>query len=203
MKMLKQLKNDLLVEMDKGTVTVANEAALRLKMMQVACGVVYDSSHDEHKLDCRPRLTVLRELIDEAGAKVIIFAPFISVVNMLNLALKDYSRAVILGETPVKERTEIIRAFQQERAPHVLIAHPETISHGQTLTAAATTVWYGPTDKTDVYIQANKRMHRPGQKRPCTVVNLASTQIEREVYRRLASNESLQGLLLKMVRNQK
>jgi len=117
--------------------------------------------------------------------------------------LKDYSRRVILGSTPVKERNDIIRAFQQGRDPHVLIAHPETISHGQTLTAAATTVWYGPTDKTDVYIQANKRMHRPGQKHACTVVNLASTQIEREVYRRLAGNESLQGLLLKMVEGQR
>ncbi len=202
-KLLKRLKIDLMVEMERGTVTVANEAALRLKMMQVCQGVVYDSHHDTHKLDCAPRLAVLREIIEEAGSKVIVFAPFISVVNMLKFSLKDYSTRVILGETPVKERTEIIRAFQQERDPHVLIAHPETISHGQTLTAAATTVWYGPTDKTDVYIQANKRMHRPGQKRPCSVVNLASTPVEREVYRRLASNESMQGLLLKMVKEQR
>ena len=202
-KLLKQLKNDLLLEMQKGTVTVANEAALRIKIMQIACGVVYDSEHKENKVDCAPRLKVLREIIEEAGSKVIVFAPFISVVNMLNFSLKDYSRRVILGSTPVKERNDIIRAFQQGRDPHVLIAHPETISHGQTLTAAATTVWYGPTDKTDVYIQANKRMHRPGQKHACTVVNLASTQIEREVYRRLAGNESLQGLLLKMVEGQR
>jgi SNF2 family DNA or RNA helicase len=202
-KLAKDIKRELLVEMGKGTITVANEAALRLKLMQIACGVVYDSDHNEHRVDCRPRLAVLREIIEEAGSKVIIFAPFISVVNMLKEVLKDYSRRVILGSTPVKERNEIIRAFQQERDPHVLIAHPETISHGQTLTAAATTVWYGPTDKTDVYIQANKRMHRPGQKRACTVVNLASTPTEREVYRRLASNESLQGLLLRMVEDQR
>jgi SNF2 family DNA or RNA helicase len=202
-KAIKALKNDLLLEINKGTVTVANEAALRIKMIQVACGGVYDSEHSGHKLDCRPRVAVVRELIEESGSKVIIFAPFIFVVNMLNSVLKEYSRRVILGSTPVKERNEIIRAFQQERDPHVLIAHPETISHGQTLTAASTTVWYGPTDKTDVYIQANKRMHRPGQKRPCAVVNLAATPLEREIYRRLASNESMQGLLLKLVEEQR
>lgn len=200
--LLHRLKNDLLLEMKNGTVTVANEAALRLKMMQVCQGVVYDEDHKAHRLDCQPRIHVLREIIEEAGAKVIVFCPFISVVNMLNEVLKDFSRAVIIGDTPVKERTKIIRAFQQERDPHVLIAHPETISHGQTLTAAATTVWYGPTDKTDIYIQANKRMHRPGQQRPCTVVNLSATRVEREVYRRLEANESLQGLLLKMVKEQ-
>jgi superfamily II DNA or RNA helicase len=202
-KMLKDIKRDLVLMLEKGTVTVANEAALRLKIMQVSCGVIYDEKHKEHRLDCHTRIKVLREIIEEAGAKVIIFAPFISVVNMLNGALKDYSRRVILGSTPVKERTEIIRDFQQKSDPHVLIAHPETISHGQTLTAASTTIWYGPTDKTDIYIQANKRMHRPGQTRPCTVVNLAGTAVERETYRRLANNESLQGMLLKMVENQR
>lgn len=201
-KLLKQLKNDLLLEMKKGIVTVANEAALRIKLLQIACGAVYDQDHVAHPVDCAPRLRVLREIIEESTGKVIVFAPFISAVHLLEKALKEFTRCIILGETAVKERTDIIHRFQQERDPHVLIAHPETISHGQTLTAAATTVWYGPTDKTDVYIQANKRMHRPGQNRPCTVVNLAGTGVEREVYRRLASNESQQGLLLKMVKEQ-
>jgi SNF2 family DNA or RNA helicase len=199
---IKQIKNDLILEMGKGTVTVANEAALRTKLLQIGCGAVYDADHKAHPVDCAPRLHVLRELIEEASGKVIVFAPFTSIVHMLEKALKDFTRCIILGDTPVKERTDIIHRFQQERDPHVLIAHPETISHGQTLTAAATTVWYGPTDKTDVYIQANKRMHRPGQQRPCTVVNLAGTGVEREIYRRLANNESQQGLLLKMVREQ-
>ena len=198
-KLLKQIQKDLLLEMSKGTVTVANEAALRIKLMQIACGVVYDEDHKEHKLDCSPRLSVLRELIEYESAKCVVFAPFISVVKMLNEALREFTRCVILGETPVKERTRIIRAFQQERNPRVLLAHPETISHGQTLTAAATLVWFGPVDKTDVYIQANKRIHRPGQTRPCTVVNLAGCRTEREAYRRLETRESNQGLLLKMV----
>jgi SNF2 family DNA or RNA helicase len=203
MDLIKTLKRDLLLTMEKGQVTVPNEAALRLKLMQIACGCVYDADHKEHRIDCGGRIKALRHIIEEeAEAKVIIFAPFISVVHMLKDALTDFTRQIILGDTPVKERTEIIRDFQQARDPHVLIAHPETISHGQTLTAAATTIWYGPTDKTDVYIQANKRMHRPGQRRACTVLNLASTAVEREVYRRLAGNESQQGLLLKMVKEQ-
>ncbi len=198
-KLLREIKRDLILQLGKGEITVANEAALRIKMLQIASGVVYDKDHKEHKVDCRPRLRALREIIGDESAKTIVFAPFTSVVNMINSALKDFTRAVILGATPVKERTQIINAFQQERDPRVLIAHPETIAHGQTLTAAATTVWFGPVDKTDSYIQANKRMHRPGQNRPCTVVNLAGSSLEGEVFRRLAANESMQGLMLKMV----
>ncbi|HEX8838233.1 MAG TPA: DEAD/DEAH box helicase [Candidatus Acidoferrum sp.] len=199
LKWIAELKREFLLELKKGTVTAVNEAAMRLKLLQIASGVVYDEKHNEHKVDCRPRFAALREIADEAEAKIIIFAPFISTVNMLNAGLTEYSRCVILGSTPVKERIDLIRRFQQERDPRVLIAHPETIAEGQTLTAAATVVWWSPIDKTRLYLQGNKRIHRPGQTRSCTVVNIAGSKVEREVYRRLANNEEMQGLLLKMV----
>lgn len=197
-KLLKELKKELLVEMKRGNITVANEAALRTKLIQICCGAVYDENHHAYELDCGPRIKALREIIENEAAKVIVFAPFISVVNYLNRALKGFSHSVITGETPPSERAEIMRKFQQEADPRVILAHPEPIARGQTLTAAATTVWWGPIDKTETYIQANKRMHRPGQTRPCTVVNFAGSAIEREVFRRLAANESMQGLMLKL-----
>jgi SNF2 family DNA or RNA helicase len=200
--LIKLLRKDLVLEMEKGTVHAVNEASKRTKLIQICCGCVYDEHHRAHHVDFIPRIKVLRELIEEAGSKVVVFAPFTSVVHRLNECLKDFTRCVILGETSVKDRTTIIKRFQQEKDPHVLIAQPETISHGQTLTAAATIVWFGPIDKTDVYIQACKRIHRPGQNRPCTVVNLAGSRIERESFRRLEHNESQQGLLLKMVKEQ-
>src|SRR5215467_1885963 len=198
-KWMRELRNEFMLELKKGTVTAVNEAALRSKLLQIASGVVYDENHKEHKVDCRPRLAVLRELIEQESAKVVIFASFISAVNMLNAGLTEYSRAVIYGAVPHKERTDIIRAFQNERDPRILIAHPETIAEGQTLTAAATIVWWSPTDKTRLYLQGNKRIHRPGQSRACTVVNLAGSKVEREIYKRLAANEDMQGALLKMV----
>lgn len=197
-KALKEIKREFLLEMEKGTVSAVNEAALRSKMLQICQGAVYDDKHAAHILDCKPRISALKELIENESAKTIVFCGFTSVVNRLNEALTDYTHEVITGATTPKERARIIQAFQNERDPHVLLAHPETISHGQTLTAAATTVWFGPIDKADVYIQANKRMHRPGQLRPCTVVNLAGSPVEREAYKRLGTNQSLQGLMLKL-----
>lgn len=201
-KLMKRLKNDLLAMIDGGTISVANEASLRTKLMQAACGAVYDEDHRALAVDAAPRIEALRDIIEEAGSKIIVFAPFVSVVHMLHKALDNYSTSVIVGDTPVKEREKILRAFQESDDPRVLIAQPETIAHGLTLTAAATIVWYGPIDKTDTYIQANKRIHRPGQTKTCVVVHLSSTAVERETYRRLAANESLQGMLLKLVEEQ-
>lgn len=202
--LLKKLKNDFVAYVKHGTVTVANEAALRIKMIQASCGAIYDEKHEAHLINCWPRLAAVRDIVEEAGAKVLVFAPFVSVVNMLHKDLtKHYTCGLITGTTPVKDRIEILKNFQDGKDPRVLVAHPETISHGLTLTAAATIVWYAPVDKTDVYIQACKRIHRPGQSRTCVVVNLSATAVERETYRRLLTNERMQGVLLKLVEEQR
>jgi hypothetical protein len=62
-------------------------------------------------------------------------------------------------------------------------------------------VWFAPVDSTEIYLQANKRIDRPGQVHTTTIVQLASTQVERDIFHRLERNETLQGVVLKMVRD--
>ena len=182
----------------RGEVNAANEAVLRMKLIQISCGAVYDADRTVHHLDCAPRLKELEDVIEEAHRKVIIFAPLTSVVDLLKTKLTKWSRAVINGSVPDKQRSEIFRAFQDDAEPQLLIADPGTMSHGLTLTKATTIVWYAPTDRTETYLQANKRIHRPGQDSKTTIVQIAATPIEREIFRRLEANESLQGVVLKL-----
>lgn len=201
-KLYKELKRDLTLQLEKGTVNAVNEAALRLKLIQISCGAVYDSEHRVTRVDCGPRLAELRAVIEEAARKVIIFTPLTSVVHMLYDELKEYSRAMINGEVPIKARDEIFRRFQSESDPQLLIADPATMSHGLDLFAASVVVWYGATDRTELYLQANRRIDRPGQTVATTIVQLASTAVEREIFKRAASNTSMQGAILDMVRMQ-
>jgi SNF2 family DNA or RNA helicase len=98
------------------------------------------------------------------------------------------------------ERNETLADFMAKDKPRVLIAHPRTMAHGLTLTAATTVIWYAPIDSTELYLQANKRIDRPGQTKATTVVQLTSTPVEREIYRRLEHNEALQGSLLALAK---
>ncbi len=200
-KLYKELKRDLTLQLEKGVVTAVNQAALRLKLIQISCGALYDSDHHVTRVDCSPRLAVLREVIEEAARKVIIFTPLTSIVHMLYGELKEYSRAMINGEVPPKARDEIFRCFQTERDPQLLIADPSTMSHGLDLFAASVVVWYGATDRTELYLQANRRIDRPGQSVPTTIVQLAATAVEREIFRRCATNTSMQGAILELVEN--
>lgn len=201
-KLYKDLKRDLQLQLEKGVVNAVNEAALRLKLIQISCGAVYDSDHRVTRVDCGPRLRELRAVIEEAKRKVIIFTPLTSVVHLLYDELKEYSRAMINGEVPPKARDEIFNLFQTQANPQILIADPATMSHGLDLFAASVVVWYGATDRTELYLQANRRIDRPGQTVPTTIVQLAATPTEREIFKRAATNTSMQGAILDMVRNQ-
>jgi SNF2 family DNA or RNA helicase len=200
-KAYKEMQRDLRLQIAGKTITAVNEAVLRWKLIQISCGAIYSGDREVHKVDAAPRLAALREVLEQCNEKVIIMAPLTSVVNLLNKELTEYTRVVVNGEVSHKARSEIFRAFQEDEHPRLLIADPGTMAHGLTLTAASTVVWYAPTDKTEIYLQANKRIDRPGQTKNTTVVQLASTPTEREIFHRLERNETLQGVVLRMVRD--
>lgn len=198
-KAYKDLKRELSIQIKSKEVTAANEGVLRMKLIQIACGAVYDGEHKAHDLNPANRVSVLEEVLDQSTHKTIIFAPLTSVINMLKTKLSKRSVAVVNGQVGRKERDEIFRAFQEDEHPRIIVADPGTMAHGLTLTKATTVVWYAPTDKTELYLQANARINRPGQVHQTTVVQISACSIEREIYRRLEANESLQGVVLKMV----
>jgi SNF2 family DNA or RNA helicase len=201
-KAYKIMKDTCLMYIESGRpITAANEAVMRLKLIQIACGAVYGQDREIHHTDAAPRINELKEIIKECREKIIIFAPLTSVVDMLHKELKDtYEVARINGPVSPKERSEIFRAFQETESPRILIADPGTMAHGLTLVAATCIIWYAPTDRTELYLQANARINRPGQTKTTTIVQLAATPIEREIYRRLESNETMQGLVLKLAK---
>lgn len=200
-KLMAALKRDLQVVVKEGQpITAANEAAARQKFLQISLGAVYDEAHDVHHVDAAPRLAELRAIISQAPGKILIFAGLTSVVNLLYRELKDWTHEVVNGEVGQRERTRIFHDFQNAEAPRLLIADPGTMAHGLDLWAARTVVWYGPTEKAELYAQANRRAHRPGQRHPVSVVQVVSNKFEQEIYRRLETNTSLQGALLDMIR---
>lgn len=200
-RLLATLKKNLQVVVASGKpITADNESAARQKFMQISLGAIYDEAHDVHYVDAKPRFAELKAIIDQAPGKILIFAGLTSVVNLLYRELKAWSREVVNGDVGTKERARIFAAFQNADNPRLLIADPGTMAHGLDLWRAQTVIWYGPTDKAELYAQANRRAHRPGQRFPVSVVQVVSNKLEQEIYRRLETNTSLQGALLDMIR---
>jgi SNF2 family DNA or RNA helicase len=98
------------------------------------------------------------------------------------------SCAVINGKVPVNKRSEIVHRFQTEPNPHVLIIQPQAASHGLTLTAADTIIWYAPVTSVETYLQANARIERPGHKSAMTIVHIRGSEVENKLYSMLRNN---------------
>jgi SNF2 family DNA or RNA helicase len=201
-RLMAELKKDLQVVVKSGQpITAANEAAARQKFLQISLGAIYDEGHRAHQVDAKPRMEELKAIVEQAPAKLLLLVGLTSVVQIVYKELKKrWSCEIVNGDVGPKERSRIFSAFQRDADPRILVADPGTMAHGLDLFAAQTVVWYGPTDKTELYLQANRRAHRPGQKYPVTIVQIVSNPLEREIYKRLESNTTLQGVLLDMVR---
>jgi SNF2 family DNA or RNA helicase len=200
-RMMAELKRDLQVGIKSGEqITAANEAAARQKFLQISAGAIYDQNHKVHHIDAQPRLSVLREVLEESSGKFLVFASLTSVVNMLAKELRKYNVAVVNGDVSQKDRTKIFAEFQQEGGLRGIIADPGTMAHGLDLWMARTVIWYTPVDKAELYDQAIHRALRPGQKFPVNVVQIVSNPLDREIFRRLENNLSLQGTLLTMIK---
>jgi len=180
----KQLKKDHLLELQGADVTAVNAAVMMNKLSQLACGCVYTDSGDILEFDITKRYNVLREVIDEAANKVIVFVPFQHTIDVLTNKLRadKISVGIISGKVSAGKRTQLFKEFQTTPDPRVLIVQPQAAAHGVTLTAADTVVWWSPTASLEIYDQANARIHRSGQKNKCTVVQLSGSAVEDRIY---------------------
>jgi SNF2 family DNA or RNA helicase len=184
-----------------GEVLAVNEAVKASKLVQIACGAAYDSDRNTVELDATPRLEVVKEIIEEAEGKTIVYVPFTSAVaNVAKyLELNGITVECVYGDVSKRERDRIFSAFQHTDDPRVLVAQPAAMSHGLTLTAANTIIWYAPIFSNEIYDQACARITRPSQMRQQLIVNIEGSPIENKTYDRLKNKQKMQGILLSMV----
>jgi SNF2 family DNA or RNA helicase len=185
------------------SVTAVNEGVLQSKLLQVSMGYIYTDAKGVLTLPNDARLEMLAEIVEQTSRKVIVFVPFIHALQgVAQFLQKRTSIAVVHGQTPIAARNKIFRSFQEEYDPHTIIAHPACMSHGLTLTAANTIVWFGPVNNYETYEQANARIVRPGQSSKTIIVHLVGTPVERLSYKRLQERGTFQGMLLELFRAQ-
>jgi len=189
-KFYKILKDNMIMEAAGEEISSANAATSINKLLQISGGAVYTDTKDIVEFDVSNRLQVILEVVEESSHKVLIFVPFTHTIELLNAYLTNNKIAceVINGAVPVNRRSSIVDDFQTTDRIKVLIIQPQAASHGLTLTAANTVIWYAPVMSVETYLQANARINRPGQKNAMTVVHIRGSDVEARLYRMLSNN---------------
>jgi len=190
MKYYKLLRDEMIMEAAGEEVSAVNAATKLNKLLQISGGAVYTDTGEVLEFDVSNRLNTVLEVIEEASNKVLVFVPFTHTIELLRARLEKegISCGVINGSVSVNKRSELVDRFQANKDPHVLIIQPQAASHGLTLTAADTIIWYAPVTSVETYLQANARINRPGQKNAMTVVHIKGSAVEERLYTMLQGN---------------
>ena len=191
-----KIVNEFAVMVANKQITALNAGAAMSKLLQIAAGWVYTKAPEHVALNCEPRTDALLDLIESAERKVLVFVPFRHAVEGLSqlLTKNKIEHCVVHGQ--VGDRDSIFYAFQKTDKYKVLLAHPECLAHGLTLTEADTIIWYSPIASLDIYDQANARITRVGQLHKQQVLHLQGTPVEKKIYSLLRSKQKIQTQLL-------
>lgn len=168
-------------------ITALNAGVVMSKLLQVSAGWIYDSKRRIFELGGEARLQALADIIEAAAGKTIVFVNYLHALHGVAdyLTKQGITPHLVHGNVHHHERTRIFNIFQNTDDRSPLVVYPKCISHGLTLTAADTCVWFGPPLSAETYDQCNARIRRVGQKRKQLFVHLCSTPVERLVYKML------------------
>ena len=194
------LKNEMLIKAAGEKVSAVNAAAMLTKLLQISGGAVYTDIGEVLEFDVSHRLRVLEEVMVETERKVIVFVPYTHTIELVHkhLIKGGYTAEIVNGQVSAGERAAIFSRFQTTNDPRVLVVQPQAASHGITLTAADTIVFWSPVMSVETYIQCVARIDRVGQQNKMTVIHLEGSEVERKMYRMLENKIDLHEKLVEL-----
>ena len=203
-KYYREIKKEMMIEAVGEKVSAVNAAAGLSKLLQISGGAVYTDDRNILEFDISPRLNELKDVIDEASNKVIVFVPYVHTIDVVTkfLGKEGITSEIIRGDVTARNRAEIISRFQTQPDPRVLVIQPQSASHGVTLTAANTLVFWSPVMSVETYLQCIGRIDRVGQKNHMTVVHLQGSEVERKVYKMLQSKVDSHNKLVELYKEE-
>lgn len=199
-KIYQRLVDESYAELTSGEVTVPNVLTRLLRLSQLTGGFLGNDDNSQVEQVSNAKLTVLEDIVDssaEENQKLVIIARFVPEIHAIQKLLdkKGIRYSLIMGE--VKDRGEQVRQFQTDPGVSVFIGQIATAGMGLTLTAASTMVFYSLDYSMSNYEQCRARIHRAGQKFPCTYIHLiAKGTVDGKVMQALKNKANLAKSLI-------
>jgi SNF2 family DNA or RNA helicase len=199
-KLYQCLVKESYAELKKGEVTITNVLTKLLRLSQLTGGFLGSDENPATEQVSGAKLVVLEDLIDsvlEEGKKLVIIARFIPELKAICRLLekKGVRYSLIMGS--VKNRDEQVAQFQKDPEVPVFVGQIATAGLGITLTAASTMVFYSLDYSMSNFEQTKARIHRAGQKMPCTYIHLvAKGTVDEKVLKALKNKANLAKTLV-------
>lgn len=186
------LEKTMLLEINDEEITADMAAVLTGKLLQLAGGAVYDANKTAQIVhNCK--IDAFTELIESLnGEHALVFYSFQHERDRLLEALKKSRLRMRVYKNSDDE------AAWNNGEVDILLAHPMSTAYGLNLQDGGHhIIWFGPTWSLEQYQQANKRLHRQGQKHPVIIHHLiAEGTVDEDVIEALGRKSGTQEALL-------
>ena len=191
------LEKKMVLEMDNGEIIDAvSAAALSNKLLQLSNGAVYDEDHNWHEIH-KAKIESLLELIEGLNGKpALVFYNFQhDKVRILKALEKLDLRVKVLKD--VKDQED-----WNNKKIDILLTHPASSAYGLNLQEGGNhVIWFGLNWNYELYTQANKRLHRQGQKEKVIVHHLVTKgSRDEDVMEALKRKEGVQEYVLESLK---
>ncbi len=170
-----QMKKMALAMLNGKVVTTKTALTQIMRLHQITCGhfTADDGSVQDIKNN---RLDELMNVLDEIEGKVVIWAHYqYDVKKIIKEIQKVHGPGSVVdyyGLTPKEIRQNNIEKFQGDDAVKYFVGTPATGGYGITLTAASNMIYYSNGYDLEKRLQSQDRIHRIGQKKPVTYIDL-------------------------------
>ena len=175
-KLYKQMKHLALAEMEGKQMTTATVLTQLMRLQQINCGH-FTADDGTIKPIKNNRTVELLNTLEEIHGKVVIWAHYQydveTIVEHLTEEYGDNSVVTYYGKTPMSERQNNIKKFQDKESPvRFLVGTTQTGGYGITLTAASTMIYYSNGYDLEKRQQSEARIDRIGQHFPMTYIDI-------------------------------
>lgn len=166
-KAYRKLEREMLLEVPDGIITAGTAGVLTGKLLQLCDGAVYDSNGGVAEIH-QCKIEAFLELIEMLhGEHALVFYSFQHDRTRLLAALGGSGLRVRVYGGPADDE-----AWNRGEVD-ILLAHPASCAYGLNLQDGGHhVIWFGLTWSLEQYQQANKRLHRQGQRHPVIVHHL-------------------------------
>lgn len=163
-----RLEREMLLQVDEKTIDAGSAAVLSNKLLQLCNGAVYDGQQNAVEIHgCKIEAFV--ELIEQLnGQPALVFYNFRHDLPRLEKALSKTGLRVRRLNSPQDQNA------WNNRQIDILLAHPASCAYGLNLQDGGNhVIWFGLNWSLELYQQANKRLHRQGQKQKVIIHHLS------------------------------
>jgi SNF2 family DNA or RNA helicase len=125
------------------------------------------------------KLPVLESMLNDAidsGSKVVVWTAFTENAVWLARRFDRFGAVYVHGRIRIDLRNDAIKSFKSDDECKLLVATPGAAKEGLTLTVANHAIFYDRSFSLDDYLQAQDRIHRISQDKPCFVRSIVARQ---------------------------